>query len=269
LIFSSVKAGIVIIDAKTHVIVDTNPAAREMFGADEEEIVGKVCHRFICPAEAGKCPITDLGHYVDNSERTLITANGMKKSIIKYVSPTRLYGRDCLLETFIDNTQRKQAVEEAQAAYGQLSSYEKELKQKFEELQKSQERITESEKTYRAIFENTGTAMMIIEEDKTISLINSRFEKLSGYTKDEIEGKIKWTIFVDKKDLQRMVSFNDERWRSPGNVPSQYEFDFIARDSSVNHVQLSIGIIPGTKKAVVSLIDVTGLEKMRDKIKET
>jgi PAS domain S-box-containing protein len=268
LIFSSVKAGIVIIDAKTHVIVDTNPAAREMIGADEEEIVGKVCHRFICPAEAGKCPITDLGHYVDNSERTLITANGMKKSIIKYVSPTRLYGRECLLETFIDNTQRKQAVEEAQAAYGQLSSYEKELKQKFEELQESQEKITESEKTYRAIFENTGTAMMIIEEDKTISLINSRFEKLSGYTKDEIEGKIKWTIFVDKKDLQRIVSFNDERWRSPGNVPSQYEFDFIARDSSVNHVQLSIGIIPGTKKAVVSLIDVTGLGKMRDKIKE-
>ena len=47
LIFSSVKAGIVVIDAKTHVIVDINPAAREMMGVDEEEIIGKVCHRFI------------------------------------------------------------------------------------------------------------------------------------------------------------------------------------------------------------------------------
>jgi PAS domain S-box-containing protein len=210
-----------------------------------------------------------LGHCVDNSERTMITVNGTKKSIIKYVTPTRLYGRDCLLETFLDNTQRKQAVEEAQAAYGQLSSYEKELKQKFEELRESQEKITESEKAYRAIFENTGTAMMIIEEDKTISLINSRFEEISGYTKDEIEGKIKWTIFVDQKDLQRMVSYNNERWKSPEKVPSKYVFDFITRDSSVKHVQLSIGIIPGTKKAVVSLLDLTELMKMEDKIKES
>jgi PAS domain S-box-containing protein len=269
LIFSSVKAGIVIIDAKTHVIVDTNPAAREMIGADEEEIIGKVCHRFICPAEAGKCPITDLGHYIDSSERTLITVNGAKKSIIKYVTPARLYGRDCLLETFIDNTQRKQALEESQAAYGQLSSYEKELKQKFDELRESQEKITESEKAYRAIFENTGTAMMIIDEDKTVSLINSRFEEISGYTKDEIEGKIKWTIFVDQKDLQRMVSYNSERWKSPEKVPSQYVFGFITRDSSVKPVLLSIGIIPGTKKAVVSLIDVTELKKIEDKIKES
>ncbi|MCU0630727.1 MAG: PAS domain S-box protein, partial [Methanoregulaceae archaeon] len=259
---------IVIIDAKTHVIVDTNPAAREMIGAEEEEIIGKVCHGFICPAEAGKCPITDLGHYADNSERTLITANGTKKSIIKYVTPTRLYGRDCLLETFIDNTQRKQALEETQAAYGQLSAYEKELKEKYEELRKSQEKISESEKAYRAIFENTGTAMMIIDEDKTISLINSRFEEISGYTKDEIEGKIKWTIFVDQKDLQRMVSYNSERWKSPEKVPSQYVFGFITRDSSVKPVLLSIGIIPGTKKAVVSLIDVTKLKKIEDKIKE-
>ena len=149
------------------------------------------------------------------------------------------------------------------------AAYEKELKQKFEELRESQEKITESEKTYRAIFENTGTAMMIIEEDKTISLINNRFEKLSGYTKDEIEGKIKWTIFVDQKDLQRMVSYNNERWRSPDKAPSEYVFDFITRDSSVKPVQLSIGIIPGTKKAVVSLIDITELWKMQDRIMES
>jgi PAS domain S-box-containing protein len=269
LIFSSVKAGILVIDAKSHVIVDANPAALEMIGADVENIIGKVCHNFICPAEAGKCPITDLGQCIDNSERTLITAHGEKKSIIKYITPTKLYGRDCLLETFIDNTQRKQAIEETQAAYGQLSAYEKELKQKIEELQESQEKITESEQTYRAIFKNTGTAMMIVEADKTISLINNRFEELSGYSKDEIEGKMKWTTFVDKKDLQRMVSYNNERWISPEKVPSQYEFDFITRDSEIKHIQVSVGIIPGTKKAVVSLLDVTEFQKTEDKIKES
>lgn len=42
---------------------------------------------------------------------------------------------------------------------------------------------------YKAIFEHTGTATIIIEEDTTISLANSEFEKLSGYSKEEIEGK--------------------------------------------------------------------------------
>lgn len=139
LIFSSVKAGILMIDAKTHIIVDANPAAAEMIGAEEDQIIGKVCHRFICPAELGKCPITDFGISIDNSEQQLLAANGTKKSIIKYVTLTRLHGRDCLLETFIDNAARKQVEEELQTAYSQLTAAEKELKDKFEELQKSKD----------------------------------------------------------------------------------------------------------------------------------
>lgn len=138
LIFTAVQAGIVIIDAKTHLIIDANPAAMKMIGATEDQIVRKICHTFICPAEMGKCPITDLGLSVDNSERVLIRANGEKRSIVKYVIPTKLNGHDCLLETFIDNTQRKQAEEELQAAYSQLAATEKELKKKIEELEKKQ-----------------------------------------------------------------------------------------------------------------------------------
>jgi PAS domain S-box-containing protein len=257
LIFSAVKAGILVIDEKTHVIIDANPAALEMIGVDEAHAIGKVCYGFICPAEKGKCPITDLGQFFDNSECLLITATGAKKSIIKYVTPTKLFGRDCLLETFIDNTRRIQAIEETQAAYGQLSAYEKELAEKFEELRKSQEKITESEKVYRAIFEHTGTATMIIDADKTISIINSRAEQLSGYSKEELEGKRKLTEFVCGEDLERMVDFNNLRGESPEKVPSHYEFRFCAKDSSIKHVQLYIGLIPGTKKAIVSLLNIT------------
>ena len=138
LIFTSVQAGIIIIDAKTHVIIDANPAAVKMMGTTEDQIIRKVCHTFICPAEMGKCPVTDLGLSVDNSERVLIRADGEKRSIVKYVIPTKLNGHDCLLETFIDNTQRKQAEEELQAAYSQLTATEKELKKKIEELEKKQ-----------------------------------------------------------------------------------------------------------------------------------
>ena len=40
--------------------------------------------------------------------------------------------------------------------------------------------LRESEKRYRAIFETTGTAMLIVEEDTTVCLVNKGLEKLSG-----------------------------------------------------------------------------------------
>ena len=43
--------------------------------------------------------------------------------------------------------------------------------------------LRESEDKYRTIFETTGTATVIIEEDTTISLANKEFEKLSGFLK--------------------------------------------------------------------------------------
>ncbi|MCX6164010.1 MAG: PAS domain S-box protein, partial [Ignavibacteriae bacterium] len=59
------------------------------------------------------------------------------------------------------------------------------------ERKKAEAQIRESETHYRTIFENTGTATVIIEEDTIISLANTKFEELSGYTKYEIEDKKK------------------------------------------------------------------------------
>jgi len=42
--------------------------------------------------------------------------------------------------------------------------------------------LAESEEKYRIIFKNIGTAVIIIEEDKTITMANTQFEKLSGYS---------------------------------------------------------------------------------------
>lgn len=55
-------------------------------------------------------------------------------------------------------------------------------------LKASYTKVKESEERYRAIFEATGTATVIMEEDTTIALANTEFEKLSGYSKQEIEG---------------------------------------------------------------------------------
>lgn len=110
---------------------------------------------------------------------------------------------------------------------------------------------------YKAIFEHTGTATIIIEEDTTISLANSEFEKLSGYSKEEIEGKKSWTEFASKEDLDKMKEYHRLRRIDPDSVPFIYDFRFVDREGTVKNVHMNIGMIPGTNKSVASMMDVT------------
>ena len=106
-ILDSIHAGIVLVDAENHVIMDVNPEASVLIGAPKEQIVNQVCHKHICPAEIGNCPITDKGQEVDNAERVLITADGRSVPILKTVASINLNGRQHLLESFLDITQLK------------------------------------------------------------------------------------------------------------------------------------------------------------------
>jgi diguanylate cyclase (GGDEF)-like protein/PAS domain S-box-containing protein len=120
-IIDSVHTGIMVIDPETHTIVDANTTAIKMIGTDRDSIIGSECHEFVCPAMAGKCPITDLKQTMDNEERTLVTASGNRVPILKRVVRLTLNGRPHLLESFLDLSDRKRAEEAVeQLAYFDL-----------------------------------------------------------------------------------------------------------------------------------------------------
>ena len=106
-ILEAVQAGIILIDAETHTIVDVNSVAAKLIGKPKENIIGSICHHYICPAELGKCPITDLGQVVDNSERVILTADGTRIPVIKTVVPITLNGHRHILESFVDISEQK------------------------------------------------------------------------------------------------------------------------------------------------------------------
>ncbi|MEI8205470.1 MAG: response regulator [Kiritimatiellales bacterium] len=108
-LLDNIDAGVVVVDPATHYVERVNPKAAEMFGARIDQLVGFVCHQFICPTEKGHCPVTDLGQEVNNSERMLLRADGSSIAIVKSVRKIRISGKEKLLETFVDITSRKQA----------------------------------------------------------------------------------------------------------------------------------------------------------------
>lgn len=127
-ILDAVQAGVVIIDAETHEITDANLCALDMICAPREEVLGSVCHQYICPAERGNCPITDNGLTVDNSERVLLNVNGESVPILKTVIPIFLGGRRHLLESFVDINDRKRAEEKQLQLLSELARANKDLK---------------------------------------------------------------------------------------------------------------------------------------------
>lgn len=138
------------------------------------------------------------------------------------------------------------------------------------EYKKVETALIESETKYRTIFENTGIAFMIIEEDMTISLINEEMEKTFGYLKEEVEGKRKWTEFVaTKTDLERMKEYHRIRRENPEVAPKQYDYRAIAKNGDIKDVLVNVSIIPGSKKSIASFIDITGRKKSEKALKES
>jgi PAS domain S-box-containing protein len=119
-VLDTIQAGIVVIDPETHIIVGVNSAAGKMVGAHGQHILGSPCHGYICPAKEGCCPVTDLGQNFDTAEAVLLTATGKSVPILKTVGSIILAGREHLLESFLDITERKEAEAEREALIEEL-----------------------------------------------------------------------------------------------------------------------------------------------------
>jgi PAS domain S-box-containing protein len=178
------------------------------------------------------------------------------------------------IESIRDITEWKLAEKELQfrnielyAAYEQLAASEDELRQNYDEISKHGRMLRESEDKHRAIYENTGTATITIEEDTTISLVNAEFEKMSGFSREEIEGKKSWTEFVVNEDLDRIYAQHCLRRKDRNAALRQYEFRFLNKDGGIRDILLTVDAIPGTTKSVASLLDITDRKRFLTDLK--
>jgi len=132
---------------------------------------------------------------------------------------------------------------------------------------RAEEALKESENLYRTIFETTGTAIVIDDEDTKILLANIEYEKLTGHSKEDLEGKKSWTEFVVKDDLDSILEYHRLRRIDPEAAPRNYEFRLIDRNGSVKYIFATVSLIPGTKKSLGSLLDITKRKQAEENLK--
>ena len=121
---------------------------------------------------------------------------------------------------------------------------------------------------YRTIFENSGAASIIIENDTTIAISNEKFQALTGYTKQEIEHRMSWVQFFSADMIESMQQFHNLRRTDPDKVPRNYQSKLIDRSGTLHHVIMTVALIPDTTRSVASLIDITDRVVMEDALRE-
>ncbi|MFW6144647.1 MAG: PAS domain S-box protein, partial [Candidatus Natronoplasma sp.] len=128
--------------------------------------------------------------------------------------------------------------------------------QDITELKSIQQKLEESEKKYRAIFENTGTATAIVNGEGKITLANRKFERLIGHFGGGVEGK-EFFEFVVEEDKKRLKRFHKLRREDPESAPNEYDFQCVTKQGKVKDIHLTVNLIPDTDRSVASLTDIT------------
>ncbi len=124
-------------------------------------------------------------------------------------------------------------------------------------LQKSERDLEISEKKYRNIFENTGTAMIIAEEDMTISLVNRTFENIFNSSKHDIIGK-NWINMIESSYREKVKEYHRFSSEKPDFKPLLKTYDVeIIINNEPRYFFATFDFILGTKKSLISLIDIS------------
>lgn len=219
-----------------------NPMVVSFTGYSPEEVLGSRVNFMVHPddqlAVKNNSRAMLSGRLLRPYEFRIITKQGEIRWLLEVVASISFEGKPAILGSDMDITQQKL----------------------------TEKKLTESENLYRTIFETTGTATVIIEEDKTLSLINAEFEKLTGYRKEDWEGKRTWVDLIDERDRGRVEENHQLRRIDPDAAPRNYEFHLVDSQGNIKNLLSTNSLIPGTKKHVCSVMDVTELTEKSNEL---
>ncbi|HBG05860.1 MAG: histidine kinase [Geobacteraceae bacterium GWC2_58_44] len=129
--------------------------------------------------------------------------------------------------------------------------------------------LKESEARYRAIFENTGTAMAIILPGGTLHMVNRGFESMTGFSREELEGKKLWTDFVSPRDREAMHEHRGFDWCDCGGLQRCFELQTVDRFGAMRSMAGNWAAITGTEQAVLSLVDISTQKLIEEALRES
>ncbi|MHB8895527.1 MAG: sensor histidine kinase [Candidatus Geothermincolia bacterium] len=150
------------------------------------------------------------------------------------------------------------------------------VKRAMEEVDERLERwraqlaLRESEERYRTIVDSTGTAMFTMDEHGTISFVNNEFERMTGWSAAEVEGKVRAADLLVKSPVESesLMRYHAEVLEGGTGSPLRFEIPVLSRADEELSLLASMALLPGTKTSIVSLIDITRERSYEEELKD-
>jgi PAS domain S-box-containing protein len=134
---------------------------------------------------------------------------------------------------------------------------------------KMEKELKESEERYRSIFENTGTAMAVIDRNEIIINLNREFEKLSGYQRENLEGKVLLGDLSTPEETERIRKDSYTRLKRKDGVPGRYETVLVTQKGERRDVLMTVFPLPKSSNQILSLVDMTERKSAEKELRES
>jgi PAS domain S-box-containing protein len=252
-----------------------------LFGVAPQEIPGKTDHDFF-PSEVAEQRLNDdrmflgKGQPEEKEERVLRDGKERVERVVKYPlkdESGEIVGIMGISWDLTENKEKEEALEKRVAELADLlearNAEWKEIQEKFQweqaERRGLEEKLRSLEGSYGILFENTGTAIAVIEDNRVISRINTEFENFFGYSRAEVEGAKNWNEFIHN-------GYPENRGEPPGSAdvnfldPGMRELKVMDKHNKKKTVSITAARIPDTNKVLVSLKDVTKYTQAREEL---
>lgn len=231
-VFETSGTAMIIVDERG-TILEANQMVEEIFGVSREDVVGKRRYMEFIAQE-------DLSMVKDISRKLMMgELSGPQRYEARAVT---MDGSERFLMCFAN----------ALPGAGGLASF-----MDITGMKRMERALKESEAKYRTIFESTGTAMYLVRRDGVITDINSEAEKLFGYTREEVVGRMRYVELLHPEEVERAKRLSRKILAGEIPTPFQYEAKALHRSGKAIEAIVTVSMLPGREESVLSVVDIT------------
>ncbi len=121
---------------------------------------------------------------------------------------------------------------------------------------------------FREVFEKSSAALLLINAEGDIVMLNDSFCRMSGYTKEELIG-IKWFSKMNSTEVKKLQEMNQRRLRKDPNVPNEHEISYLTKDGKLKYALLSPSLIEQTSQTICTFLDITKRKVVEEELRIT
>lgn len=131
-----------------------------------------------------------------------------------------------------------------------------------------EKQLQESENRYRTIFEVSDNAMMLVDENSKIIMVNEQFENITGFTKATVEKTKRWDELFDNSELSKIEQILSKADEDKSAPRKHFESILIDRHGNAKNVYTNIKKIPDSKNRIISMNDISDLKQAEQEIRQ-